>query len=57
MRYSNDTFGGHSGSPVWLRWQTTRWLIAVHHAGSGGGGYNEGVRVTPELWNQVRAWM
>jgi V8-like Glu-specific endopeptidase len=28
--YDLDTCGGHSGSPVWLRWQNTRNLVAIH---------------------------
>ena len=28
--YDFDTCGGHSGAPVWLRWQNFRNLIAIH---------------------------
>ncbi len=28
--YTLDTCGGHSGSPVWVRWQEFRNLIAIH---------------------------
>jgi V8-like Glu-specific endopeptidase len=28
--YNLDTCGGHSGSPVWLRWQGFRNLVAIH---------------------------
>jgi V8-like Glu-specific endopeptidase len=28
--YNLDTCGGHSGSPVWLRWQQSRNLVAIH---------------------------
>jgi len=28
--YDLDTCGGHSGSPVWLRWQQYRNLVAIH---------------------------
>jgi len=28
--YDLDTCGGHSGSPVWLRWQQFRNLVAIH---------------------------
>lgn len=55
MHYTNDTFAGHSGSPVWLRWQTVRWLIGIHTGGVGGA--NEGVRMTKAIWDQVKAWM
>jgi len=57
IRYNMDTFGGHSGSPVWVRWQDARNLIAVHRAGSGIGAFNEGVRVTAEMWATVQTLM
>jgi len=57
IRYDMDTFGGHSGSPVWLRRQDFRNLIAIHRAGSGIGVFNEGVRITQSLWADVRSWM
>ncbi len=28
--YDLDTCGGHSGSPVWIRWQQYRNLVAIH---------------------------
>ena len=28
--YDLDTCGGHSGSPVWLRWKEYRTLVAIH---------------------------
>jgi V8-like Glu-specific endopeptidase len=73
--YDLDTCGGHSGSPVWLRSQQSRNLIAIHTGpcipggdctalpGStcfpGGQRYssNRGVRVTTDLWHQVREWI
>lgn len=55
MRYEMDTKGGHSGSPVWLRWQGARFLVAIHRGFDGT--LNIGVRVTPELLATVRSWM
>lgn len=61
--YNLDTYGGHSGAPVWLRWQNFRNLIAIH---TGPGWVvdpaerkrsNRGVRITQEVLDQVRAWM
>lgn len=46
LTYVNDTYGGHSGSPVWVRRHPTmggRVLVAVHVA--GGGGLNYGVLI------------
>ncbi len=63
MLYNLDTYGGHSGAPVWLRWQDFRNLIAIH---TGPGWVvdpaerrrsNRGVRITQEVLNQVQAWM
>jgi len=61
--YDLDTYFGHSGSPVWLRWDRFRNLVAVH---TGPGSAvpsepphvsNRGVRVTADLLAQVRDWM
>ena len=60
MFYQMDTFGGHSGSPVWLRWQSFRNLIGIHTGArfSGTAGvFNRGVRITSELMATVRSWM
>ncbi len=63
MLYNLDTFGGHSGSPVWLRWKDFRNLVAIH---TGPGWVvdpaerrrsNRGVRITQAVMDQVRAWM
>jgi V8-like Glu-specific endopeptidase len=54
--YDMDTKGGHSGSPVWLRWQGFRNLTAVHTGYSPPTG-NRGVRLTDTVLKQVRAWM
>lgn len=61
--YNLDTFGGHSGAPVWLRWEKFRNLIAVHNGPSSAvvpgqrGISNRGVRITQDVMNNVRAWM
>lgn len=54
--YDLDTFGGHSGSPVWLRWQQYRNLVAIHTAGRRRSASNEGVRITTDLLGAVRNW-
>lgn len=56
ITYKLDTFGGHSGSPVWLRWKGVRTIVAVHTAGSGGRGFNRGVRISAEVLKNVKAW-
>src|SRR6266849_8812358 len=31
--------------------------LGVHHSGSGIGAFNEGVRVTAEMWSTVQSWI
>jgi V8-like Glu-specific endopeptidase len=57
MLYEHDTKSGHSGSPVWLRWQTHRSLIAVHRGVAERGKSNIGVRITPPIAARIRSWM
>lgn len=67
MLYTNDTYGGMSGAPVWLRYDKVRWLVGIH---SGfvripdkngniqtGNVLNRGVRITPQVWRNVLEWM
>ena len=56
IAYALDTFGGHSGSPVWLRWQGVRTLVAVHTQNGGGRGFNRGVRISADVLANVKAW-
>lgn len=56
ITYNLDSFGGHSGGPVWLRWQEHRNLVAIHVSGFNTTA-NRGVRITPSLLNQLRVWM
>lgn len=55
--YDMDTKGGHSGSPMWIRWQSVRWLVAIHRGVDCGSNLNEGVRLTDALWTTIRSWM
>jgi V8-like Glu-specific endopeptidase len=57
IRYEMDTEGGHSGSPVWLRWKSTRWLLGIHRGVDCTSGFNEAVRMTDALWTLIRSWM
>ena len=60
MSYQLDTFGGHSGSPVWLRWKGFRNLMAIHVTKDNPATpivANQGVRITQALLNDVRSWM
>jgi V8-like Glu-specific endopeptidase len=52
-----DTKGGHSGSPLWLRWKRFRNLVAIHTGWHVKHVSNHGVRITPDVLKQVRTWM
>lgn len=64
MHYLNDTFGGHSGSPVWVKRRASlggRVMVGVHVAGDdlgvpGGTPFaaNRGVRFTPAIIDDIR---
>jgi V8-like Glu-specific endopeptidase len=63
ITYNADTFGGHSGAPVWLLWKTYRNIVALHTgpgrfvSGETPGVSNRGVRITREVIALVRSWM
>lgn len=63
MTYDLDSATGHSGGPIWLRWEQYRNLVAVNT-----GGFprptapfdiiaNMGVRVTNDVLRTIRDWM
>lgn len=57
--YQMDTFGGHSGSPVWIRWREFRNLIGIHTGARSSqvpGIFNRGIRITSEVLRVVRSW-
>jgi glutamyl endopeptidase len=61
LHYVNDTFGGMSGSPVWVRRHPSmggRVLVAIHIAGDDPatpGVANRGVRITPPILRWIAA--
>jgi glutamyl endopeptidase len=61
LHYVNDTFGGMSGSPVWVRRHPSmggRVLIGVHIAGDDPtltGQANRGVLITPRILSFIAA--
>jgi V8-like Glu-specific endopeptidase len=59
LSYVNDTFGGQSGGPVWLRWQRYRIIVGVHTAGfrPGKPQQNSGVRLNATNLAVIRAWV
>lgn len=57
LLHNLDTKFGHSGSPVWLRWQDYRFLVAVHTGWVTAGVSNRAVALTAEVWQQLQTWM
>jgi len=55
--YANDTYGGHSGSPVWNGGANCSPCgIAIHAYGVGSNGYNGGTRITESVFNNLSTW-
>jgi len=63
--YDVDTFGGHSGAPVFLYEDegAEPRVVAIHAYGVGGTPSafgitaNSGVRIIPEVFDQITAWV
>jgi V8-like Glu-specific endopeptidase len=63
--YDMDTYGGQSGSPVWLQDEATNEPVAVGIHAYGVGGTpaslnitaNSAPRITPELLETIRGWL
>jgi len=53
--YDIDTFGGHSGSPIWIDTEELG-LIAVGIHTTGGLSSNSGTRITDEVLNNLISW-
>jgi V8-like Glu-specific endopeptidase len=64
IHYLNDTFGGHSGSPVWVKRDASlggRVMVGIHVARDDRGEpgatpviANRGIRITPAILNDIR---
>jgi V8-like Glu-specific endopeptidase len=54
LRYSIDTSGGQSGSPIWIEVDGTRIAVGIHT--SGDVGTNSGVRITEDVFRDMRQW-
>lgn len=53
LYYLVDTFGGHSGSPVWRYLNGQRHAVGVH---AYGGCPNSATRITTGVYNNMLAW-
>lgn len=49
-----DSYGGQSGSPLWVTDEGTATIVGVHT--SGGIRYNGGTAVTPEFYDLISGW-
>lgn len=57
LYYSNDTYGGQSGSPVWNGLSgCSPCGIAIHAYGVDATGYNGGTRITQTVYNNLNTW-
>ena len=55
--YSNDTYGGQSGSPVYnSAGNCSNCAIGIHTNGTGGSSYNSGTRITQTVFNNLTTW-
>lgn len=59
IEYLLDTFGGQSGSPIWIRQGSKRVIIGVHTTMDipGGPVANAGLRLTPAILATIRHWL
>ncbi|MBS1695257.1 MAG: serine protease [Actinobacteria bacterium] len=54
ITYNIDTFGGQSGSPVWVLQNGNRHAVGVHTNGSGSG--NSATRITSGVFDRLQSW-
>ncbi len=54
--YKIDTYGGHSGSPVWYISNGKRFAVGIHAYGAGGGSTNSATRIVKEVFNNMMSW-
>ncbi len=60
MEYFHDTFGGQSGSPLWIRWRNNRTIIGVHSDRDDSATAvvaNIGVHITPRILADIQRWI
>jgi len=53
LYYMIDTYGGHSGSPVWRLKNRKRHAVGVH---AYGGCPNKSTRIVKPVFNNMKAW-
>ncbi len=55
--YDLDTYGGMSGSPVWVRWKDYRSIIGIHTGGWRNKDMNRSIRITKDVRANIMKWM
>ncbi|MEC2709698.1 serine protease [Bacillus thuringiensis] len=53
IRYMIDTFGGHSGGPVWLNSSEPPQVIGIH---AYGGCPNSATRINSDVFENIKKW-
>lgn len=53
ITYDIDTFGGQSGSPVWVLNGANRYAVGIH---TNGGSSNSATRITQDVYNNMLNW-
>ncbi|MEM7299570.1 MAG: serine protease [Pseudomonadota bacterium] len=58
LYYPCDTYGGMSGSGVYVYWSSTkkRIIYGIHAYGRDGTGYNGATRIRKAVFNNLRKW-
>ena len=58
LYYPCDTFGGMSGSAIYVYFSSTkkRIIYGIHAYGNGGVGYNGGTRIRKAVFNNLKKW-
>jgi glutamyl endopeptidase len=55
LRYTIDTFEGHSGAPLWrVDEETNRYVVGIHNAGSSI--INHATRINDAVFQQIKDW-
>lgn len=60
MEYFHDTYGGQSGSPIWIRWRSNRTIVGIHSDRDDSAtpvAANIGVHITPQILAEIRRWI
>jgi V8-like Glu-specific endopeptidase len=54
LYYEIDTYGGQSGSPIWLNVSGERVAVGIHTTGSSTG--NSGTLINKEIFDNMKLW-